>query len=232
MRADQTPGTSPAPARRGKPPVLTEQEIVNAALKVIRSEGLEALSMRRLSRELGRSAMAPYWYVADKQQLLDLVAKELLAEVRMPDPDSGSWEVRLRAVIASIDARLREHPGIAEILLQQMLHTDRRLMNGMLEILLSAGFADADVFPSYAMIHTYLFGRYQVVLRTEEFEEPADLEDPLARLLPQLAGLRGRDFFSFGIDTIIDGLRARLAATPQLKSDAALAVTPQVGPST
>lgn len=220
MGADDTRGTSRPGAKRGKPPVLTEQEIVNAALGVIRSEGLDALSMRRLSRELGRSAMAPYWYVADKQQLLDLVAKDLLAEVPLPDPDSGSWEVRLREVIAGIDSRLREHPGIAEILLERMLHTDRRLMNGMLEILLSAGFADADVFPSYAMIHTYLFGRYQVVMHSEEFEEPDELEDPLARLIPQLAGLRGRDFFTYGIDTIIEGLRARLSATPSVKARA------------
>ena len=47
--------------KRGKPPVLTEDQIVDAALNVIRDEGLDALSMRRLSRELGRSAMAAYW---------------------------------------------------------------------------------------------------------------------------------------------------------------------------
>jgi TetR/AcrR family tetracycline transcriptional repressor len=44
-------------AERGKPPTLTEEQIVRAALDIIRTEGLDALSMRRLSRELGRSAM-------------------------------------------------------------------------------------------------------------------------------------------------------------------------------
>lgn len=226
MTADESPGTPTAPAKRGKPPVLTEREIVDAALEVIRSEGLDALSMRRLSRELGRSAMAPYWYVADKQQLVDLVAKELLAGVTLPEPDSGSWEVRLRSVIASIDARLREHPGMAEVLLERMLHTDRRLLNGMMAILISAGFADGDVFLSYATIHTYLFGRYQVVTHSEEFEPPPDLEDLLASLNPHLAGLRGRDFFAFGIDTIIGGLRARLAATPSVKPAAEKSAMP------
>lgn len=48
---------------RSKPPALTEEQIVEAALQVIRDEGLEALSMRRLSRQLKRSAMAAYWYV-------------------------------------------------------------------------------------------------------------------------------------------------------------------------
>jgi TetR/AcrR family transcriptional regulator, tetracycline repressor protein len=211
--AGGTARTSSANNKRGKPPVLTEDQIVDAALEVIRTEGLEALSMRRLSRELGRSAMAAYWYVEDKQQLLNLVAKKMLAEVPLPDPESGTWDERLRKVVAAIDAKLREHPGIAEILLQRMLSTDRRLMNGVFEILISAGFEGPETFLTYAMIHTYLFGRYQVVLHADELpdEEQVDnLEDAVAAQLPHLERLRGRDFFSYGVDTIIAGLQARL----------------------
>jgi TetR/AcrR family transcriptional regulator, tetracycline repressor protein len=217
VRANEAAGrlSANSKSKRGKPPVLTEDEIVDAALNVIRNEGLDALSMRRLSRELGRSAMAAYWYVEDKQQLMNLVAKKMLAEVPMPDPESGTWEEQLREVVAAIDAKLREHPGIAEILLQRMLSTDRRLMNGIFEILISAGFEGPETFLSYAMIHTYLFGRYQVVLHADELpdEEQVDnLEDAVARQLPHLERLRGRDFFSYGVDTIIAGLHARLEA--------------------
>jgi len=221
VRANEAAGRSSANTKnnkRGKPPVLTEDEIVDAALNVIRNEGLDALSMRRLSRELGRSAMAAYWYVEDKQQLMNLVAKKMLAEVGLPDPESGTWEEQLREVVAAIDAKLREHPGIAEILLQRMLSTDRRLMNGIFEILISAGFEGPEIFLSYAMIHTYLFGRYQVVLHADELpdEEQVDnLEDTVAQQLPHLERLRGRDFFSFGVDTIIAGLHARLEAKSQ-----------------
>jgi TetR/AcrR family transcriptional regulator, tetracycline repressor protein len=171
--------------------------------------------MRRLSRELGRSAMAPYWYVSDKRELLDLVARKLLSEVELPEPDSAPWDERLRTVVTGIDARLHDHPGIAGVLLERMRSTDRRLMNGILEILLSAGFEGPKVFLSYAMIHTYLFGRYQVVeLDTPDPSavDPGDLEDALATLVPHLTGLRGRDFFNYGVDTIIEGLRAQLAA--------------------
>jgi TetR/AcrR family transcriptional regulator, tetracycline repressor protein len=221
VRASEAAGRSSANTKnkRGKPPVLTEDEIVDAALNVIRTEGLDGLSMRRLSRELGRSAMAAYWYVEDKQQLMNLVAKKMLAEVPLPDPESGTWEEQLREVVAAIDAKLREHPGIAEILLQRMLSTDRRLMNGIFEILISAGFEGPEIFLSYAMIHTYLFGRYQVVLHADELpdEEQVDnLEDAVARQLPHLERLRGRDFFSYGVDTIIAGLHARLEAKSQV----------------
>ena len=212
---DAATDTASRTAKRGKPPTLTEEQIVDAALDIIRAEGLDGLSMRRLSRELGRSAMAPYWYVSDKRELLDLVARKLLSEVALPEPDSGPWDERLRAVVTGIDARLHDHPGIATVMLERMRSTDRRLMNGILEILQSAGFEGPSVFLSYAMIHTYLFGRYQVVeLDTPDPSDvdPGELEDALAKLVPHLTGLRGRDFFTYGVDTIIEGLKAQLAA--------------------
>jgi AcrR family transcriptional regulator len=198
--------------KRGKPPGLTEKQIVDAALSIIREEGLDALSMRRLSRELGRSAMAPYSHVADKQELLDLVAREVLSEVEVPAPDSGPWEDRLRTVIDSIDLRLHHYPGIAEVLFARMQSADRRLILGIMEILLSAGFSDTDVVLGYAMVHTYLYGRYQVVLLAED-RPPADIDSDLERLLSHLPKLRGHDFFAFGVDTLIEGLRSRLAAS-------------------
>ncbi|MGV0793257.1 TetR/AcrR family transcriptional regulator C-terminal domain-containing protein [Mycolicibacterium sp. XJ1819] len=213
--AKETAGSASGTARRGKPPTLTEAQIIDAALKIIRAEGLDALSMRRLSRELGRSAMAPYWYVNDKNELLDLVTNKLLSEVKLPEPDSGTWEERLREVLTGIDARLHDHPGIAAVMLERMQNTHRRLMNGIMEILIEAGFEGAEVFLSYAMIHTYLFGRYQVVeVKTPDPQtvNPDELEDTLQRLVPHLAGIRGRDFFNYGVDTIIAGLQAQLDA--------------------
>ena len=94
----------------------------------------------------------------------------------------------------------------------RMQSTDRRLILGIMEILRSAGFSDTDVLLGYAMIHTYLFGRYQVVTRAD-WDVPEEVDATLARLLPLIPQLRGKDFFKFGVDTIIDGLHAKLAAT-------------------
>lgn len=190
---------------------MTEDQIVEAALAVIRTEGLNALSMRRLSRELGRSTMAAYSYVSDKQSLMDLVARRVLAEVKVPETDSGPWDVRLRELINAIDERMRHHSGIAEILLERMLSTDYRVMAGIMDILHSAGFSDRDVLLAYAMIHTYLFGRYQAVMHAGEIDvSVTEVPDSMRMLRTELPKLRGQDFFAFGVDTIIDGLRRRL----------------------
>ena len=187
---------------------------MSAALSVIATEGLEALSMRRLSRELGRSAMAAYWYVNDKQELLELVARKLLAEVEIPATGSAPWDQRLRTVLVNIDNRLHDHPGVATVLLERMTHTDLQLMHAILAILADAGFEGKYVFLSYALIHTYLFGRYQVQVQgvQEALDVPDEMNDTLTALLPTLSALRGRDFFAYGIDTLIAGLRAQLAA--------------------
>ena len=188
---------------------LTEGEIVDAALRLIKQSGVEGLTMRRLSKELGRSHMAMYYWVSDKAALLDLVASAALSGIPVPENGDRGWETRLRELIEGIDEQLRAHPGIGEILLDRMLSTDRRILNAAMEILVDAGFDDADVLMAYATVHTYLFGRYQIV-QTQPTTVEQQAQDTVARLVSQLPALTGRDFFDFGVDTLISGLRARL----------------------
>jgi AcrR family transcriptional regulator len=189
---------------------LTEAEIVDAALRIIKQSGVDGLSIRRLSRLLGRSHMAMYYWVRDKSALLDLVAAAALRGIPIPDDGGRGWETRLRELIGSIDEQLRAHPGIGEILLDRMLSTDRRILNAAMDILVDAGFDDAEVLMAYATVHTYLFGRYQLVTAQPTIVDE-DAQDTVARLVPQLPTLTGRDFFNFGVDTLIAGLRERLA---------------------
>jgi TetR/AcrR family transcriptional regulator, tetracycline repressor protein len=204
-------------ARRpdGKAERLTENQIVDAALAIIKESGVQALSMRSLSRQLGVSAMAAYYYVNDKQGLLDLVAKRALGEIEIPDRSLGPWYLRLRVVIDQVEAELRRNQGIAEIILGRTMFSQRRVMNAVMEILEDAGFDGPNVINAYALIHTYLFGRYRVVVGQHDMEEarPAvgdDPQDVVKRLSPFTKNLVGRDYYSFGIETLIYGLRSQL----------------------
>src|SRR4051794_40711395 len=192
--------------------VLTEEAIVDAALAVIRRDGVEGLSMRALSRELGTSPMAAYYYVANKEELLDLVAARALAAIEAPD-DDGEWPVRLRTLIDRVDDALRHYRGVGEVLLDRMHRTQTHVMRGIMEILSEAGFDDADVALGYALIHTYLFGRYRVTM-TQVMPEVDGTEggsDILSRVGPLSTTLRGRDYYDFGAETLILGLQSRLA---------------------
>jgi TetR/AcrR family tetracycline transcriptional repressor len=199
-----------AGARRSVP-ALTEQQVVEAALRIVRADGIDALTMRRLSRELNVSPMAPYYYVESKEALLDLMAARALADIRLPARTDLPWDARLRMLIDRVDSELRHYRGVRDVLLARMHSTQRHVMRGMMELLQEAGFDDASIVMAYAMVHTYLFGRYRVSMPAAS--EAADWrpgDDILARIQPVVAGLHGHDYYEFGIDTIIAGLRTRL----------------------
>ncbi len=188
---------------------LSEQEIVDAALRVIHQDGLEKLSMRRLSRELGVSAMAPYYYVSDKDELLDLVATAALAGIRAPEA-SRPWTDRLRSLVDQIDERLSTYPGLGEVLLERMLRSQRDLVALVMEILFDAGFTDRNVFCAYATIHTYLYGRSSVSTQDPAIPDRSGLPDVVARAIAHLDQVHGPDVYHFGVETLIAGLQTQL----------------------
>ncbi|MFD7846028.1 mycofactocin system transcriptional regulator MftR2 [Nocardia sp. NPDC059764] len=189
---------------------LSESEIVEAALRVVRQDGVEKLSMRRLSRELGVSPMAPYYYVADKRELLDLVATAALTGVRKPPPEFGTWQMRLRDLIDQIDEKLRKHPGLGDVLIEQMLGKQLDLIAAVMEILFDAGFDERNVLSAYATIHTYLFGRSKVNPRDRSSLVDRVLPEAVERATKHMADLRGRFSYDFSMDVLIAGLEAQL----------------------
>ncbi|MFC4605002.1 mycofactocin system transcriptional regulator MftR2 [Rhodococcus kronopolitis] len=188
---------------------LSEEEIVAAALRVVHEDGLDKLSMRRLSRELGVSAMAPYYYVSDKRELLDLVATAALAGIAAPDRD-GDWQTRLRTLIDQIDDRLARYPGLGEVLLEQMLRTQRHLVEMVMEILFDAGFSERNVLVAYGAIHTYLFGRSGIANQEPSIPDRSTLPEVIARAVRHLDKVHARDFYRFGAETLISGLGVQL----------------------
>jgi TetR/AcrR family tetracycline transcriptional repressor len=188
---------------------LSREQIVEAALSIVQESGLESLSMRRLSKKLGVSTMAPYYYVDDKNGLIELVVEAVLSTVAVPGPEAGPWDVRLRLLIDAIDAQLRSHPGIGEVLLAGILSAHRELLDAVMELLFEAGFGGRDVLLAYAVLHTYLFGRHKVAMASEHIA--LDRVGTPDWMVAHLDEVSGRDFYAFGVETIIAGFKARLA---------------------
>jgi AcrR family transcriptional regulator len=69
--------------------------VLEAALRLVDAEGLDALTRRRLGRELGCEAMALYRYVPDQAALLDGIVELVLDELVIPD-EGQNWQTRLR----------------------------------------------------------------------------------------------------------------------------------------
>jgi TetR/AcrR family tetracycline transcriptional repressor len=86
-------------------------EIVRVGLEVLEEGGFERLSLRRVAQALGMHAPGLYWYIEDKQELIDLLAKAILDEALAGEPgpaEGEAWEpwltevaVRMRRVVLS-----------------------------------------------------------------------------------------------------------------------------------
>jgi AcrR family transcriptional regulator len=94
---------------------LSQEEIVRAAIAVADAEGPEAISMRRIARELRAGAMSLYYYVGSKEDLIDAMLEEMERELDIPDP-SGDWRADLRAFARSQRASLLKHPWVMDFL--------------------------------------------------------------------------------------------------------------------
>ena len=98
------------PRSRGRPPSLSTHQVVQAALRVTREVGLDNLSMRALARELGVPPMTIYHYAPSREYLHALVVDDILSEIRVPGPDEGTWEDRLRKLHSDARRVLRSAP--------------------------------------------------------------------------------------------------------------------------
>ncbi|GED90427.1 TetR/AcrR family transcriptional regulator [Streptomyces sp. 6-11-2] len=103
-------------SRRERPakPALTRRGIVDTAVRIMRSEGLEKVTMRRLAQELDTGPSSLYVYVANTAELHAAVLDALLGEVDLTAGDAGAdWRDQLVAVLTSYTRVLFAHPQLA-----------------------------------------------------------------------------------------------------------------------
>ena len=70
---------------KGRTGPVTPEAVVDAALRVIDDEGLDALTMRRLAHDLGVEPVTIYRQLPNKDAILAGVAEKLWREMAPPD---------------------------------------------------------------------------------------------------------------------------------------------------
>ncbi len=102
-----------APSRRGRRPALSVRRVVESAIALADAEGLDAVTMRRVSQDLGVVPMTLYTYVPDKAALLDLMLDRLYLDMpRSPRP-GRPWRERLAAIAEENRVLYERHPWAA-----------------------------------------------------------------------------------------------------------------------
>ncbi|WP_045556056.1 TetR/AcrR family transcriptional regulator [Streptomyces sp. FxanaA7] len=222
--------TGPRPSR-GPKPGLTLDRIVEAAVRVADTEGLHALSMRRVATELGTGTMSLYRYLPGKGELLDLMLDRVQRPSENPaDLGDGSWRSALEAMGRATLALYRRHPWLLQVN-QSRPVLGPSALDGMEKVLArinSTGLTDPELVSAIAAVDGYVVGAARTQLYAQEAEHRTGLTDAefwqaqapvleelmLSGRYPVLAGLSEDTFssdfdhFEFGLQRLLDGLEA------------------------
>lgn len=110
-------GTGRSARPRGRPPKFTDADVIAAALRVLDTDGLEALTMRRVADDLGVAVMTLYRYVDTKEEIMDRVGAGVLAEIRIDSSTADPWSEQVLAILLGLHKVFRQHPGALELLM-------------------------------------------------------------------------------------------------------------------
>ncbi|MFE6016363.1 TetR/AcrR family transcriptional regulator [Streptomyces sp. NPDC056441] len=146
----------PEGARRRRRPtkqgtVLSEQLIVETALRLIGEHGAAALTVRRLGAALGCDPSALYRYFRDTDELLLAVADELIGRTLRTWRPTGDWRADLRALGLRMHADYLAHPQAATLTCARVTGRahEIRSVEAILGVLRGAGFPDAEAVRIY-----------------------------------------------------------------------------------
>jgi AcrR family transcriptional regulator len=223
--------TSDGAARPHRPP-LTRERIVRAALRVMDAEGLEAVSMRRIGRELGVEAMSLYNHVEDKEDILDGICELVMSEFEYPEP-AEDWAESARRGARAWRRLLKAHPDVMRLFAQERGPArsvdSMRPMEFALRLLRASGLSDRDTAQAFHAFGGYIQGFVimemgsiaggtdEAHLKTHQ-ELASLLPDEFATLRavsPHFAECDADEQFEFGLDLLIRGVLERVRATGQ-----------------
>ena len=223
----------PAPERSGKIP-LTRVQIVQAALRIVQAEGIDAVSMRRVAGEFATGPSSLYAHVANKDELLQLMFDEMCRLVPLPVPDPAKWKEQLKEVARSGYRVMVEHNDLARAALGTIPSGPNalRISEAMLGIVISGGVPSQiaawvlDRLFLYIVADAYEYSIWRdEVAATAAVEQlssdmlayfeqlPAEQFPNIRRYAGDLVSGDTADRFEFGLDLLIDGLD-RYITTP------------------
>jgi AcrR family transcriptional regulator len=205
---------------------LSEERVLRTAVALADRHGIEWLSMRKLADELGVSAMSPYYYVPNKERLLDGMVDIVFGEIEPPSLELD-WKEAMRRRAVSTRAALRRHRWAVGQMEGRTTHgpSNLRLHDACLGCLRAAGFSLEMTVHAYSVQDSYIYGfalqetdmssetpdDFAVEAQRQMKAYEAVLADypPLVEVVGGHVAKSGYDYdseFRFGLDLILEGL--------------------------
>ncbi|MGH2924170.1 MAG: TetR/AcrR family transcriptional regulator [Solirubrobacterales bacterium] len=205
--------------KRRKP--LSRGDLLAVALRLVDREGADALTMRRLGRELGVAAMSLYNHIGSREELLDGLSEVMVAEIGAGEADSP------RAVVEQFIQGIRSvalaHPDAFRLVGMRPLKTPEAYepVEATLGALRALGFEDDEAAHAYRVLTAYARGFALAEIEGFTFEaadgavgavRPSELSAErfpnVVALAPHLARLDRDPAFEYGSRAVLAGLES------------------------
>ena len=208
---------------------LSRERVLRAAIALADEHGIDALTMRRLAKELSVEAMSLYNHVANKDEIIDGMVEFTVGEIDLAS-DAADWKAALRRTAISTRDVLVRHGWASGLWMSRQSDGRARLRHGdfILRNLREAGLPQAVVYHAFHVLEAYVLGYTRLQLsfpyKGEELagmattflqQLPADeYPDLVEHIMQHLEPRHGEESgFELGLDLILDGLeRLRDAA--------------------
>jgi AcrR family transcriptional regulator len=221
------------PRGRGPAAALSRDQIAETALAIADAEGIDAVSIRRIARELRSGAMSLYHYFDSRDELLELMADRIAAEMVVPGGLPTDWREALKAIARQSRAAFARHPWLHTTLHERMRVTPNLMRHieqsaQAVQPLVKRGY-DAELLSSivaavddytvgYTIREGFSVGPEERARGIEEaFQEPHlqylldSGEFPLlSRFVGEGGDLPDADRFEDGLEWLLDGFAAKL----------------------
>ncbi|MFJ5686380.1 TetR/AcrR family transcriptional regulator [Streptomyces sp. NPDC093099] len=181
---------------RGPKPGLTLDRIVTTAVALADAEGLDAVSMRRLSTELGTGTMSLYRYVPGKAELIDLMLNQVQGETAAPaeSPDAGAdshsapssapgtgtgWRAAAEAMAHDVLALHQRHPWLLSVNQARPVLGPNSVsgLERKLAAIKGMGLTDPELISVIIMVEGYVSGVARTHVHAVEAEKKSGITD-------------------------------------------------------
>jgi AcrR family transcriptional regulator len=112
---------------KGPKPGLSLERIVRAAIRVAEADGFAAVSMNRIAKEVGASAMALYRYVSAKDELVPLMLDVAIGDPPDPPADDEGWRSAMTRWCWSYREALHRSPWTLRVPISEPPNTPRQI---------------------------------------------------------------------------------------------------------
>ncbi|GAA4495997.1 hypothetical protein GCM10023191_037360 [Actinoallomurus oryzae] len=184
--------------RGGRPPLISRDDVVAAAIAIIDAEGLDALTMRGIGARLGVAAMSLYRHLPNRDAVLAAVVNRLVTEVVVDVPADARWPDALRALALGYREMLLRHPHAVPLLATQPVDVDTgmALAAPALDRSRAAGIGADDAVTAVQSVIVFVLGHALAQVGTPPGADDAPPAAP--------AGYYDR-WFTAGLDAMIHG---------------------------